>query len=104
MWATAAAVLGVLCLLFRVPFAGYSARTFGLFLALALVPTLGGHGLVNLSLRRLPAPTVGLFLLGEPVGASLLAYFVFREVPGPWTLAGGVLVLVALAIVLLRRD
>ena len=34
------------------------------------MPTLGGHGLVNLSLRRLPAPTVGLFLLGEPLGAS----------------------------------
>ncbi len=104
VWSIAAAVLAVLCAVFRVPFIGYSLRTFGLFLLLALVPTLGGHGLVNLSLRRLSAPTVGLFLLGEPVGASLLAYLVFREVPGPWTMAGGVLVLVALAVVLFRRE
>jgi drug/metabolite transporter (DMT)-like permease len=47
---------------------------------------------------------VGLFLLGEPVGASLLAYVVFGEVPGRWTLAGGALVFVALALVLRGRG
>jgi drug/metabolite transporter (DMT)-like permease len=71
---------------------------------LALVPTLLGHGLVNRSLRLLPAPVVGLFLLGEPIGASLLAYAFFAEVPSAWTLAGGALVLAALGLVLLRRS
>lgn len=104
VWATAAAFLALLCVAFRVPFTGYSPRTFGFLVALALVPTLGGHGLVNLSLRRLPAPTVGLFLLGEPLGASLLAYVLFGEAPGGWTIAGGALVLVGLAAVLVRRD
>jgi drug/metabolite transporter (DMT)-like permease len=104
VWGTAAVVLAALCATYGVPFTGYPARTFALFLALALVPTLGGHGLVNLSLRRLSAPTVGLFLLGEPLGASFLAYLAFGEVPTPWTLAGGALVLVALAVVLLRRG
>jgi drug/metabolite transporter (DMT)-like permease len=104
VWSGAAIVLAALCALFRVPFGGYSTRTYLLFGALALVPTLGGHGLVNYSLRRLSAPTVGLFLLGEPLGASLLAYLVFGEVPATWTLAGGALVLVALAVVLLRRP
>jgi drug/metabolite transporter (DMT)-like permease len=66
--------------------------------ALALLPTLAGHGLVNLSLRSLPAPTVGLFLLGEPLGASILGYLCFGEVPGAATLAGGVLVLAALVL------
>lgn len=104
VWSTAALSLALLCLPFRVPLTGYSPRAFGLFLALALVPTLAGHGLVNQSLRRLPAPTVGLFLLGEPVGASVLAYFVFGEIPGRWTLAGGALVFVALALVLRGRG
>jgi drug/metabolite transporter (DMT)-like permease len=104
VWSTAALVLAALCVFYRIPFAGYSARTLGLFLALALVPTLGGHGLVNLSLRRLSAPTVGLFLLGEPLGASVLAFFAFGEVPAAWTWAGGALVLAALAVVLLRRN
>jgi drug/metabolite transporter (DMT)-like permease len=99
VWATAAAVLGVLAAVGGVPLAGYSPRTFGWLLGLALVPTVAGHGLVNRSLRVLPAPTVGLFLLGEPVGASVLAYLAFGEVPGAWTLAGGALVLAALVLV-----
>lgn len=103
VWATAAAILAVLAAAFRVPLAGFGARTWLAFLALALVPTIGGHGLVNKSLRSFPAPTVGLFLLGEPVGASLLAFFLFHEVPGPWTLAGGAIVLGSLALVVLRR-
>lgn len=103
VWSTAALTLAVLCIPFRVPLVGYEPKTWSLFLALAVVPTLGGHGLVNKSLRSLPAPTVGLFLLGEPVGASLLAYALFGEVPGPWAMAGGVLVLLALTLVLLRR-
>jgi drug/metabolite transporter (DMT)-like permease len=103
VWATAAAVLGVLAALSGIPLAGYSPGTFGWLLALALVPTVAGHGLVNRSLRVLPAPTVGLFLLGEPVGASVLAYLAFGEVPGAWTLAGGALVLAALVLVVRGR-
>jgi drug/metabolite transporter (DMT)-like permease len=99
VWSTAAATLAVLAAAARVPVLGYPLRTLGAFLALALVPTVLGHGLVNRSLRRIPAPTVGLFLLGEPLGAAALAYAVFGEVPGPLTVAGGVLVLAALVVV-----
>jgi drug/metabolite transporter (DMT)-like permease len=99
VWATAAATLAVLAAAARVPVFGYPRRTFGLFLALAVVPTVIGHGLVNRSLRRIPAPTVGLFLLGEPIAAAILAYAVFGETPGALTIAGGVLVLTALALV-----
>jgi drug/metabolite transporter (DMT)-like permease len=99
VWSTAAATLAVLAATARVPVFGYPARTFALFLALAVVPTVIGHGLVNRSLRHIPAPTVGLFLLGEPIAASILAYAVFGEMPGLLTIAGGVLVLAALALV-----
>ena len=104
VWATAAAALAALATASGVPLSGYGGRTWLAFVALALVPTLGGHGLVNKSLRSLPAPTVGLFLLGEPVLASLFAWLLFREVPGPWTLGGGAVVLVALALVLARGE
>jgi drug/metabolite transporter (DMT)-like permease len=98
VWSTAAATLAGLSLAARVSLAGYPPRTYLLLLALAVVPTLGGHGLVNRSLRHLPAPTVGLFLLGEPVGATILAYLVFHEVPSAWTLAGGAVVLGSLVL------
>ena len=99
VWACAAATLAVLVAVAGVPIAGYPARTLAWLLALAVVPTVLGHGLVNLSLRAFPAPTVGLFLLGEPVAASALAFAVFGERPGALTLAGGALVVAALAIV-----
>ena len=101
VWGTAAATLALISLAARVPLAPLTPHTFGVLLALALVPTLAGHGLVNRSLRDLPAPVVGLFLLGEPIGASALAYGLFGEVPGAWTLAGGLIVLLALALVVL---
>lgn len=104
VWGTAALVLAGLAFSSGVPLGGYATRTWLVFVALAIVPTIGGHGLVNRSLRSLPAPTVGLFLLGEPVLASLLAWIVFRETPGPWTLAGGTVVLAALAFVVAKRD
>ena len=103
VWSSAALTLALLSLAFRVSLAGYPPRAWLVFLALAVVPTLGGHGLINRSLRSLEAPTVGLFLLGEPLAASLLAWLVFGEVPPPWTVYGGALVLGALALVLLRR-
>ena len=54
MWSTAAATLAVLAAGARVPVFGYPPRTFALFLALAVVPTVIGHGLVNRSLRHIP--------------------------------------------------
>jgi drug/metabolite transporter (DMT)-like permease len=104
VWSTAAAALLLVALAAGAPLGGHPPRTFACLVALALVPTLAGHGLVNRSLRLLPAPTVGLFLLGEPLGASLLAYLAFGEAPGALTLAGGALVLAALVLVVLRGN
>jgi drug/metabolite transporter (DMT)-like permease len=97
VWSTAAITLAVMAGVGGVELFDYPSRTLFAFLLLALVPTLAGHGLVNRVLRSLPAPTVGLFMLGEPLGASLLAWMLFGEVPSALTLTGGVLVLAALA-------
>jgi drug/metabolite transporter (DMT)-like permease len=97
VWATAAGTLAIMAAVGGVELFRYPSRTLLVFALLALVPTLGGHGLVNRVLRDLPAPVVGLFLLGEPVGASLMAWALFGEVPAGLTLAGGALVILALA-------
>jgi drug/metabolite transporter (DMT)-like permease len=104
VWGTAVVTLAALMAAFGTRFGNYPVRTWLAFTALAVVPTLGGHGLANRALRSLPAPTVGLFLLGEPVIASLMAFAIFGETPGPTTLAGGAVVLAALALVLTRRS
>jgi drug/metabolite transporter (DMT)-like permease len=104
VWTTAAMVLALMCAVLDVSLTAYPPRSFAVFLALALVPTLLGHGLVNRSLRALSAPTVGLFLLGEPVGATLLAALLLGETPGAGTLAGGAVILAALVLVVAGRG
>ncbi|MFI5185075.1 MAG: DMT family transporter, partial [Vicinamibacteria bacterium] len=99
VWAVAAIVLASFAFASDVPLGGYPPRTLVAFLALALVPTLMGHGLINRSLRTVPAAVVGLFLLGEPIGASILAYALFGEVPSSSTVTGGILVMGALGLV-----
>jgi drug/metabolite transporter (DMT)-like permease len=99
VWSVAAATLGLLALARGVALFAHPPRTWLALVALALVPTLGGHGLVNRSLRVLPAAVVGLFLLGEPATASFLAYLLFGERLTAFTLAGGIIILTGLGVV-----
>ncbi|HLF16412.1 MAG TPA: DMT family transporter [Candidatus Thermoplasmatota archaeon] len=98
-----------LALLLALPFAGqpvatgFSSRAFLFFVLLAAVPMLGGHTVANWCLRYLPAHTVATWILLEPVGAALLAWPMLGEVPGPWTAAGGALVLAGAAMTVPRE-
>lgn len=57
-------------------------REIALFLLLAGVSQIGGHTLYNWSLKHVSATVVSTSLLGEPVGASILAFLLLGEVPG----------------------
>jgi drug/metabolite transporter (DMT)-like permease len=74
-----------------------------LFLLMAIVPTIFGHTMFNYALKKVPAHIVSTSVLGEPVGASLLAYLLIPgEVPSVWIVVGGALVVGGLYIVLSR--
>lgn len=78
-------------------------RELTLFVLLAVVPTIFGHTMFNYALKKVPAHIVSTSVLGEPVGASLLAYALIPgEVPGPWIILGGVLVVAGLYVVLTK--
>ncbi|NPA26322.1 MAG: DMT family transporter [Chloroflexi bacterium] len=96
-YGVAAILLFLVVGLLGLPLRGYPARTYGWFLALALIPQLLGHSSFNWALRYLPASVVSVSLLGEPVGSSLLAYLLLHEVPSWLTLIGGALVLLGIA-------
>ena len=70
-------------------------REMTIFAALALGPMLLGHTGFNWALKYVPAYVVNLTLLGEPVGATLLAALLpgIRELPTAATFAGGALIL-----------
>ncbi len=99
-------VAGALLILFAFlngdSFFGYSSRDYLLFLLLALVPQLIGHTTVNWALRFFSATRVAVFILGEPILATLLAYFLLGEPVGPSIFLGGTLVL--LGIFLCARE
>ena len=83
-------------------FQPYAARDWLIFAALAAGPMLVGHGGLNYALRYLPAYTVNVAALGEPVGATLLAWLLpaIAEPPGIGAVAGGVLALGGIALAL----
>jgi len=79
----------------RVPLLPQPPRELAIFAALAVGPMMLGHTGMNWALKYLPAYVVNLTVLGEPVGATLLAAVIpgIGEVPTAWTLAGGALIL-----------
>jgi drug/metabolite transporter (DMT)-like permease len=95
VYASTTVALGLFALVSGVSLvpSGNVGREFALFLALALVAQIGGHTLYNWSLRYVTAPVVSLSLLGEPIGASLLALAFFGQMPSAFVFVGGALVL-----------
>jgi len=75
-------------------------REIAIFTGLALGPMLIGHTGCNWALKYLPAYVVNVALLGETVGATLLAAVLpgIREVPPAATLAGGALILAGIVV------
>ncbi len=74
---------------------GYPPRDWWIFAALAAGPMMLGHTGVNYALRYVPAFVANLAIMGEPVGATLIAWALpsLREVPGVGTLLGALLIL-----------
>lgn len=60
----------------------------GLILLLAAGPQLLGHTAFNHAVRHLPAPLVAVAILGEPIGAAVLAWLLFGEAVNALQLAG----------------
>jgi drug/metabolite transporter (DMT)-like permease len=95
VYGTCFVVLLLLAALTDAPVLPQPTRELAIFAALALGPMLLGHTGLNWALKHSPAYVVNLTLLGEPVGATLIAALLpgIREIPSPMTLLGGAVVL-----------
>jgi len=93
VYGASAVTLTVSCVLTGTPLVFYPPREYLLFLAIAVVPMIFGHTVYNWTLRYLEAPVVSIGLLGEPVGATLLALVILNEMPAPLTVIGGIVTL-----------
>jgi drug/metabolite transporter (DMT)-like permease len=113
LWAYVALVYGaclatllLMALALRVPLGPYPAREYGIFALLALGPMMLGHTGMNWALRHARAYQVNIVLLGEPIGATLLAALLpgIRERPTLLTLVGGAIVLAGILLAERRRT
>lgn len=77
----------------RYSFFSYSTKDFILFFLMALFPGIGGHAMINWSLKYIKAPIVAVTVLGESVGASLLGWLLLGEKLSSIQMAGGILIL-----------
>jgi drug/metabolite transporter (DMT)-like permease len=93
-YAVAAVALAPLPALAGLSYTGYPAATFGWIVLLALVPQLIGHTGINYAMKHLDPTRVATATLLEPLGAGVLAYALFAEVPTAVTLAGAAIVLI----------
>lgn len=95
-YGSAALILWAMVIALRLPVSGFSTGTVSAFWAMALIPQLIGHTSYNWSLRWFSAGTIAVSLLGEPIGAGILAYLLFDERPTVHKFAGGGLILLAI--------
>ncbi|AVQ98003.1 EamA family transporter [Oceanobacillus iheyensis] len=86
------------------PFFGYPANHWGLFLALAIVPTFFGHTLFNWALKWLSTSTISMGIVFEPVGATILAYLLLDEKVTGSQLLGGTIVIFGLFLFILSTS
>jgi drug/metabolite transporter (DMT)-like permease len=80
------------------PLTGYAMPSWAALVGLALLPQLLGHGGFNAALGHVKATRVATLVLLEPVGATLLAFFVLGQQPSVLEIVGGVFILVGVAV------
>ena len=94
-------VLLVAAIISRLPLTGFSPNVYLWFILLALFPQLLAHSSYNWALKYLPATTVSLSLLGEPVSAAILAYVLLQEGLPPLRWIGAIVVVAGISLALL---
>jgi len=97
-YGSAALFLWLVVLVLKLPLTGYSTQTVTAFWAMALISQIIGHTSYNWALKWFSAGFVAVALLGEPIGATIMAYIIFDEGLTWMKFIGGLLILSAIYI------
>ncbi|UCD18949.1 MAG: DMT family transporter [candidate division WOR-3 bacterium] len=100
VYSVAALALAILVLAMGLTFTGYDPRSYLYCLLMALVCQHLGHSMFNRLLKSLETTIVSIGTLGEPVGATILAYFILSEVPTAPVFIGGIVIVTGIFVVL----
>lgn len=98
----AGATLHLFNLLQNIPVLGYDSTEWGIFFLLAIFPTVA-HVIFNYLLNFVNSSTISMSILGEPVGATFLAFFILNETITLLQLIGGLIVLFGVFLFLMQQ-
>ncbi len=79
-------------------FGPHPAMDWVWFLLLAIIPNLFGHTLFNWSLRWVSTNVISIAILFEPVGAAIMAYYIFNETLSMTQIIGGSIVIIGIGL------
>ncbi|MBW1981763.1 MAG: DMT family transporter [Deltaproteobacteria bacterium] len=95
-YGSAAIILWLLILSLQLPITGYSDKTWAAFVGMALVSQIIGHSSYNWALKWFSTSLIAVSLLGEPIGATIMAYIIFDEGLSWTKYVGGIMILSAI--------
>ena len=98
LFSTASVTLFIIAFLMGTTLTGFSSYEFGGLLLLGIIPTILGHGSMYYAIRYVSPTVVASTPMGEPILASIMAWFLFQESVGFATLIGGCITLIGLFI------
>jgi drug/metabolite transporter (DMT)-like permease len=104
VYGSAAGCVFVTSLFTSTSLTGFTPHTWLILMAIAIGPQIVGHTSLNYALKHLTAVTVSLFTLAEPLGASLLAFFLLGERPSLLKIVFGVIILYGIALAILGEK
>jgi drug/metabolite transporter (DMT)-like permease len=78
-YGSAALFLWLAVIALQLPVSGFNTQTVAAFWAMALVSQIIGHSSYNWALRWFSTGLIAVALLGEPIGSTIMAYFIFDE-------------------------
>ena len=102
VYLVAAVVTLGICVVMGVDVFIFEPREVAIFIALAIFPTALGHSVNNYLLTIVPAYVISAAVLGEPIGATILAIIFLNEIPSPTTFIGFFIIILGIAIVLIE--
>ncbi|MGB5711507.1 MAG: DMT family transporter [Waterburya sp.] len=103
-YSTAALCLFPLPFLYDTSYFGYAGKVYLYVFLMAVMSQVVGHTSLNWAVRWISPTLVSLSLLFEPVVASLVGAIVFDEIPSCYSLLGGLIILLGIAIFLRLRS
>ena len=103
-YGSAALVSLVFIFFTNTPLFRFDARTYLLLFAIAIFPQIIGHTSFNWALKYFSATVVAVVTLGEPIGASILAWIFLGEQLSLLQFIGGAITLAGLFMALLGES